>query len=48
MFIFALLGLIGLDRTQNVLWDRKIDKYKQTHDVPFWAKPNSGVNSFRK
>lgn len=48
MFILALLSLIGLDRIQNAVQDHKIDKYKQTHELPFWAKPNSGINSFRK
>lgn len=27
--------------------NHSIDKYNQTHELPFWAKPDNGVNSFR-
>lgn len=48
MLIIASLCLIGLDKIQNHLLNKRVDKYKQTHELPSWAKPNSGVNSFRK
>ena len=49
MFLLSLFGLFVLDKINNSLWNRRIDKrLKEIHyEVPFWAKPDNGSNFLR-